>query len=388
MIINRAVLLIIFLFFFLAKPDNLPECAGKFKYKQPNKVELEEILRTHKEWLSTFSRAGDPINKELLSDSRKANLCQALLYEIDFSKADLTMANLFMAQLQGANLCKALFSLTNLSRSNLEGANLSETILSGVNLSMGILNNANLTGVKLYRTNLSEARMENAIMKRAVFEPDSLPNADDIAYAKNLSEMVYIHSPQALVKLRALFKNAGYRDQEREITYAIEHQRTIDLLNGKDGARNRFQGLFRIIAFDLTTKWGMDPDQALWILMFCIIIYTVPYYKALSKPTGPDGIWRKWNQKSIHSDLEKDGPELLETNKLKALRLAFYFSLLSGISIGWREANVRNWIQRLQTKDYTLHATGWVRAVAGTQSLIGLYLIVLWALTCFVNLFE
>jgi hypothetical protein len=119
-----------------------------------------------------------------------------------------------------------------------------------------------------------------------------------------------------------------------------------------------------------------------------MILYTVPYYKALSKSTGPDGIWRKWNQKSIRTGHGADGPELLKSKKLNALRLALYFSLLSGISFGWREVNVRNWVQRLQTKDYTLHATGWVRAVAGTQSLISLYLIVIWALTCFGSPFE
>ena len=38
----------------------------------------------------------------------------------------------------------------------------------------------------------------------------------------------------------------------------------------------------------------------------------------------------------------------------------------------------------MQTHEYTLRATGWVRAVAGCQSLLSVYLLALfWALTYF-----
>jgi hypothetical protein len=65
-----------------------------------------------------------------------------------------------------------------------------------------------------------------------------------------------------------------------------------------------------------------------------------------------------------------------------------YFSVLSAFNIGWRELNVGNWIQRLQAKEYTLKATGWVRTVSGVQSLISAYLLAIWALTYFGQSFE
>jgi len=45
--------------------------------------------------------------------------------------------------------------------------------------------------------------------------------------------------------------------------------------------------------------------------------------------------------------------------------------------------NVGTWLARVQTREYTLRATGWVRAVAGVQSLLSVYLLAMWVLTYF-----
>ncbi len=70
------------------------------------------------------------------------------------------------------------------------------------------------------------------------------------------------------------------------------------------------------------------------------------------------------------------------------MRLAFYFSLLSAFNLGWRELNVGNWISRIQKNEYSLRATGWVRTVAGLQSLLSVYLLALWVLTYFGRPFD
>jgi hypothetical protein len=54
----------------------------------------------------------------------------------------------------------------------------------------------------------------------------------------------------------------------------------------------------------------------------------------------------------------------------------------------WRDLNVGTWISRLQPREYTLRATGWVRFVSGLQSLISVYLIALWVLTYFGRPFD
>ena len=48
------------------------------------------------------------------------------------------------------------------------------------------------------------------------------------------------------------------------------------------------------------------------------------------------------------------------------------------------------WLQiaRIQPREYTLRATGWVRTVSGVQSLISVYLVALWVLSYFGRPFE
>ena len=67
---------------------------------------------------------------------------------------------------------------------------------------------------------------------------------------------------------------------------------------------------------------------------------------------------------------------------------SLYFSVLSAFHLGWRELNVGTWISRMQPREYTLRATGWVRTVSGIQSLLSVYLLALWVLTYFGRPFE
>jgi hypothetical protein len=60
---------------------------------------------------------------------------------------------------------------------------------------------------------------------------------------------------------------------------------------------------------------------------------------------------------------------------------SLYFSIVSAFHIGWKELNTGSWIARLQTDEYTFRAIGWVRSIAGIQSLLSMFLLVMWILT-------
>ena len=74
--------------------------------------------------------------------------------------------------------------------------------------------------------------------------------------------------------------------------------------------------------------------------------------------------------------------------EFRIFRLGIYFSLVSAFSLGWKELNVGNWITRIQKKEYTLKPTGWVRTLAGIQSLISAFLLALWAFLYVGSIFE
>ncbi len=264
---------------------------------------------------------------------------------------------------------------------NLSGAKLSSTNLSGAYLS-----GANMSGVELWEANMYGTR----------FEPNELPLIDTIAVAENLAQTYYSHSPQALIKLRKAFNESGYREEARAITHAINRS---EEWRG-DSVWDIVEGTFKYVFFNLPTQWGMYPGRALRALVVLIGVFSLPYIVALRYP-GSGRIYRKWGSNNTHivaasptrskhraTATTPEGTEPLQYNWAHAILTGLQFSLLSAFHIGFREFNVGNWISRLQSRDYTLYATGWVRSVAGTQALISVYLLAMWALTYFGRPFD
>ena len=131
----------------------------------------------------------------------------------------------------------------------------------------------------------------------------------------------------------------------------------------------------------------MNSGRALIVLLLLIPVFSIPYVIAL-RLNAEDGIWQDWSDKRARKDLGVDTPVIMNLGWIKAIGFGAYFSLLSAFNIGWRELNVGNWIVRIQPREYTLRATGWVRSVSGIQSLISVYLLAMWALTYFGRPFE
>jgi uncharacterized protein YjbI with pentapeptide repeats len=410
--------------------------------------ELKQVLDNHKEWLdlhrpnyespeaqSDRHRAdlsGVNLHGAILTqvclwgaNLRQVNLSNANLTDAGMQDADLTKANLLEANLSGASLSKANLTWIDLSHANLSGTVLSEASLTGAYLDRANLTGANLrmanisgaslvmadlkesilleanatgayftrsdlTRADLSRADLTKAKLTGANLTQVIFEPRHVPDADEIAYAENLSEMRWLASPQAMVVLRKAFRDASYRQQERELTYAIEHSQTLSQLRMAVGSKDipaLLEVAFRYVFFEATSKWGMAPGRALWLLIALLPVFAVPYMIALHRP-GPNGIWRTWPPDRIRTDIGTEDAEQLQVGWLRALRLALYFSLLSAFNIGWRELNVGNWIQRLQANEYKLQPTGWVRTVSGAQALVSVFLLAMWALTYFGRPFE
>lgn len=294
--------------------------------------------------------------------------------------------NFCEVNLSGANLSGVVFQELDLS-----GADLSRTNLSGA-----FLSESNLSGAIMMGTDLAGADLAFAELWGVQFEPlhDKLPSLDDMALAEGLSELRYVQQPRALVSLRAQFRDGGYREQERQITYAIKHSETANKL-GRDDEQPFFDyalevvdASFNYVLFGLTTKWGLQPWRALVAVLVFILLFAPAYWWALRNP-GADGIWRVWDEFRRRQDLGKgDDERPVQLHGMKAWRLALYFSLGSAFNIGWRELNVGNWISRVQRYEFTYKATGPVRTVSGIQSLLSVFLVAMWALTYFGRPFE
>ncbi|MFZ1430159.1 MAG: pentapeptide repeat-containing protein [Geminicoccaceae bacterium] len=332
------------------------------------------------------------------ADLRSANLTGANLQEANLSEANLQNANLSDARLQKANLWKASLQDAEMPNAKLQGANLSNAILKDANL-----RRASLQGANLVEANVDNAELSYAKFAKTTYAPKSLPPAAYLVGIEGLDLVVILNFSDTigLVQLRRLLQEGGL-PEERQATYAIEHNKTDHLLYGEQDSQDRpngmghqlwdnpfslLEGAFRWFAFELPVGYGLYPGRALLVLIGAVGIFALIYTVALAMEVG--SIYRVWPAGRLEP---MDGALLAASARAEPLLLCrswtalgrgLQFSFLSAFDIGFRELTVGNWLARLQTHEYELRAVGWVRAVAGVQSLLSVYLVAMWALTYF-----
>ncbi len=394
-IMNLGLAMIVFLTISLAfGQEKKTKYAMDWKLGNGQKItqnDLVNILSLHNIWVENIkieALVGEK-NVKKTEKGRMANLNGANLSSANLSKTNLIWASLVGTNLGSSNLSGAYLFMANMRKANLRGAN-----LSGAKLGW-----ARLDGAILVATNLVGALLSGANLSGAIFEPDpGLPGIIDLRGIEGLSTITYESSPHGLMELREVFKKGGMRKEEREVTYALNHNRREKLW--KDGGLpNKIESLFYLVMFELTCDYGMSPGRSLRIIGIAIILFSLTYMMALRSRNRETGIWVVLMPDRVLAQRIKHFPYKLTTRipchslpwgwrVLRVLRLGFYFSLLSAFSLGWREINVGNWISRIQKREYTLRATGWVRTIAGIQSLLSVYMLALWALTYFGRPFD
>ena len=368
-----------------------------------------------------------------------ADLRGADLTRVNLEGADLSFAELDNANLNGANLKNATFYFANarsaiLSQADLRGAvlsdvNLEDAILGDIDgrgiwmhgaklgraklfraklkkarfwysdLTDALLRDADLEGAEFLQTSLEGANLTNAILRsvtldetrlgRAIFEPKIGMYPDDNAFLSvhpvGLDQLRYKKRPEGLVKMRAVFRNAGYRERERQLTFAIKRSEYDAMKNDGHWFKAKLQ---RLLFYPVA--YGLHPERAIeWFIIFVVIFW--PFYSyALAWPNEQKnfGIWRVWANDRTSLPSDRSESELFEPSIPWVLWLGFYFSLLSAFHIGWRDFSVGSWLSRLQLVDYTMTPTGWVRVFSGIQSLFSVYLLAMWFLFYFGRPFQ
>ena len=351
------------------------ECQGKFDKRAPTQNDIEEVFKSHEKWIKSYR------NPYIGQGGEQANFCGADLRKLDLKNFNLNAANLRRSDLSDLDLTGKDLWTTLLEGADLRRANLTNTIAREAQMQHTILIETKLQGAKLGAANLTGA----------VYEPaaDGLPNIRDIAAARGLEFLTFRDNKSGLIELRKAFRNAGYREQERKITFAIKHT--------EQEMAPWPERFFSLALFEWPSAWGLYPGRPLKILgtlmIICTLIYIVPLSSTKSARPTNSAIYKIWAPDRIRtrtngSSFEADFQEVLSIKIWKVPLVAFYFSVLSAFHFGWRDLNVGTWISRIQPQEYSLQATGWVRVVSGLQSLVSIYLLALWALVYFGRPFD
>ncbi len=330
-----------------------------------------------------------------------ANARSAFLNQVDLRGARIRDINLEDASLGNIDGRGILMYKAKLARANLIQAKLEKAQFLYSDLTDVLLRDADLEGAEFVRTNLEGANLTNAILLavtlngtrlgRAIFEPQVGMYPDDNAFLsvhpEGLEQLRYEKRPEGLVKMRAVYRNAGYRERERQLTFAIKRSEYDALKNNGHWIKAELQWLL----FDCPVAYGLYPGRALKWLICLIVLFGLYYSYAFARPNAQKsfGIWRVWPNDRTPLPSDRSESELIKKTSIPwALGLGFYFSLLSAFHIGWRDFSVGSWLSRLQPIGYAMTPTGWVRVFSGIQSLFSVYLLAMWFLFYFGRPFQ
>lgn len=391
-----------------------------------SRSDLDQILAKQRNWIESGNRAGslaDLSNADLHGvDLKGVNLRGANLDHVNLQHAILDRSDLSMAHLNNADLRNASLRAANLNHIQLSHAFLTDSDLTDSNLSAALLDNADLTNANLSRalmvgaklvstdltgSDLSDAILSDAWVRGAIYFPKKPPNAGDIAWASDLGHITWPSNSGAIFALRKSLHEGGYDDAARLVSAAIHRHN---------------QGRWEHIFFDYSCEWGTNAKRPLelaglfsifFFLVYCVGLHADAARTALylvrrrERAVGPktDEYVSRLNARlwTISGLLSKVGwAKRTKSNPELAIRImgtvyapflvvagyAFFFSLLSVLKIGYRGMDGARWVRMLWPREFDIRAEGWIRVVAGVQSLLGVVLVALSLLSYFGHLFE
>ncbi len=212
-----------------------------------------------------------------------------------------------------------------------------------------------------------------AVLRGAIFEPDSLPPPKYIAYAENLDQLHYYTNPSPLIELKQSLWEAGFKKQSKAVNTSLRR-----------GDASWLETAF----FDWTCEWGINPWRpflVLGVLWFLLGVVFIPTQMRATK----DGKYLIASKKGLMKEKELR-PDMWEfqVNKMRRIGIAFLFSLERTLRIGFREVSPNHWLKMLLPREFEMVSSGWPRFVSGVQSLISVGLIVLSLLSYFGRPFE
>ena len=307
-----------------------PDCPCE-KGWNPTDEQLVEILDRHGKWLETSHPPDQSV-------SGKANFCNARIFNVDFTEANLKYANftgadMMNARFIGADLSfssfvdaalmnaefdearvqtvdftsaellnasfedsyafSAKFNRALLVNASLVGATLWYADLTGADLRGADLTGADLRAARLVGTNLKDSVLRNAKLVETVvtdarlafsdlseseYAPASPPPENYVVGIEGLESVTFPVGQEAgIVQLRELLRRSGLRSLEREATFAIEHNRATNLRKS-DALHEQVGGAALMIFFEWTVGWGLFPGRALLILMAAVLFHFNPLY--------------------------------------------------------------------------------------------------------------
>jgi len=305
--------------------------------------------------------------------------------DVDFhASADFSGARfLHIANFEAARFHKdAMFLQTETQIADFIDAEL----LGGVSFSGNGFSKMFLAGTKLIGANFYGVTVGGV-----VFEPDTISEycMRSLAHMKGLRDMKYGSNPTALAKLRRFFRKNHYRQQEREITCALErHDQTF----------------LEMLLFDWPFEYGSNLGRPFIIVGFIFVVWAVVYF-VLFRSGGQHGVYMIKSTRDPESlDVKKElisferilgevrGMRVYMFSRIKVegklVGWALFYSLISTFNVGFRDMDFGRWLRLILPKKTDFEPFGWVRTISGLQAIFSILLMAFGLLFYFGRFFD
>lgn len=258
---------------------------------------------------------------------------------------------------------------------------------------------ADLRGASFESTDLADADFGSAQLHGARIElaQGRLPDLRGLSEAEGLDRLLpgQTGDLSSLKRLYEGLRAEGQTRAAREVGASIWRARRHAEDNWvKSSTSDLLRGVVSFIFLDLVCGYGSRPFRPLWILLGLIPLFGMVYAASvLWANRGGLSVIRSGldvgaRTSSAVIPLRSLSPSGVGEQAARALWVGLYFSCLQAFRIGYREATVGEWIERMQPREFRLVGRGWVRTIAGAQSLVGVYLLALFLLCTFGDPFK
>lgn len=381
--------------------------AADFSHLRLNSDQVQQIRKAQAD--AEKAREQPPLAGARMSYSAMEHLD---LGGLIFRDADLRCVSFSTSSVKGAIFAGAtlddaqLRDLIDADDTNFRGAHMSR-----VDFSRSRLKNAHfdaaatLGGARFVQSDVTDATFVGADMTGVGWSPTTSPPAAAIASAKGLETLIPLPfrpgeepSLSGLRLLRSALKTGGEREAAEEVTKAYEEAETQSLwthagLLDLKGLSNLIAATWRSVAWGLLTDYGLSPWRA-FLAYLAVAIGFAPFYWGAIPRGGAKSLALRWvyRKDTLAADGTMRDVDLVVGISARDVRSRLWAALRASanatLAIGFGDVKLGEWLARLRWTESELEAVGWLRVVAGVQSLVATVIFVLWAWCMFGDPFE
>lgn len=229
-------------------------------------------------------------------------------------------------------------------------------------------------------TYLSDVSFDGALMKGVIFEPAQISDKtkSTLARAMGLDRLLFAGDSRPLSDLRRYFKENLYDQAEKKVMCAIKRHN---------------QTWFERILFDIPFEYGSNLWLPIKIVLLQIPLFAVIYFAFISADREKSGV-NIIRDGITNYELPSGSRFIIEGTRRKKISvwkragIGLMLSLLATTNIGFREYDFGRLIGLLFRSKTSYEPFGWVRTLAGVQSIFSVLFIAMIILSYFGHPFE